>query len=133
MGILFGILALVFAFVGVFLGGIIGFGLTVLCAVLAIVFAIRKKKDLGRVAVGPIVMSIIAFIFGGIIMAIILGVTNVWKDDLKKYPGEYPVVEAYVDDFKFGVIGMVGAANADGVDMKEFTDELDALTKRTSE
>ena len=104
MGILCGILALIFALVGVFLGGFIGFGATVFFVVLAIVFAIRKKKVIGRVAVGPIVMSVLALLIGGLIMIGLLGVIKTYKDEINKYPGEYPICEAYLDDLKFGVI-----------------------------
>ena len=129
MGILCGILALLSALLGVFLGGIIGFGITVFFAVLAIIFAIRKKKVIERVAVGPIIMSVISLIVGGLILIGLFSVISTYKDEMKKYPGEYPVCEAYMDDLKFGVVGMAAKMSSDDVNLDEFTDELDKLRK----
>ncbi len=122
MCILFAILALVASIIGTLLFGIVGGCATAIFAVLAIVFAVKKKKSEEGGGTGSIIISIIALVLGFSITMIFIGVSGTIKEQAKKV--DAPLVEKYADDLKFGVLGFAIAASNDGVDIDELTDEL---------
>lgn len=122
MCILFAILALVTSIIGTILFGIAGGCVTALFAILAIVFAVKKKKSEEGGGTGSIVISIISLVLGISITMIFIGVSGVVKEQAKKV--DSPIVEKYADDLKFGVLGFAIAASNDGVDVNELADEF---------
>ncbi len=121
MCILFAILALVTSIIGTILFGIAGGCVTAIFAILAIVFAVKKKSEEGG-GTGSIVISIISLVLGISITMIFIGVSGVVKEQAKKV--DSPIVEKYADDLKFGVLGFAIAASNDGVDVNELADEF---------
>lgn len=133
MAILFGILALACSLVGVLLFGIIGFGITVVFIALSILFVVLKKKKVGKLSVGGIIMSVLSFIISGLFTVGLYGISQTYKDEAKKYPGEYPLVEKYVDNLKYGAVGVIAKIDDPEGDAQKFVDELTALSDRVNE
>ncbi|MCR4847029.1 MAG: hypothetical protein K5865_09845 [Eubacterium sp.] len=131
MSVLFAVLAMISGIIGTFLAGFIGLGITFVFAGLAILFAARKKKTVGKVGVGSIITSVIAICFSGLILLGIVAVGNYLRDEARKC--DAPLVEKYMGDFKFGVIGVAAKISNDGVDEVEFRRQLDKVTDVTTE
>ena len=122
MSILFAILALVVSLIGTILFGIIGGGVTLIFAVLAIIFAVKKKKSEEGGGTGSLVVSIIALVLGCLMSLLFVGVSGVIKEDAKK--ADAPLIEKYADDLKYGVLGFIMSAASDDVDMDEFSEQM---------
>ena len=126
MCILFAILALVASIIGTLLFGIAGGCVTAIFAVLAIVFAVKKKKSEQGGGTGSIVISIIALVLGASMTMLFIGVSGTVKEQAKKV--DAPLVEKYADDLKFGVLGFVFAASNDGVNVDDLTKEFERVS-----
>jgi MFS family permease len=126
MCILFAVLALVASIIGAFLFGIAGGCATAVFAILAIVFAVKKKKSEEGGGTGSIVISIISLVLGFCITMLFVGVSSSVKEQAKKV--DAPLVEKYADDLKFGVLGFVFAASNDGVDVNDLTKEFERVS-----
>lgn len=123
MSILFAVLAILCGFIGCLLAGLLGLGITVLFAVLAVVFAIKKRKTDGKGGIGSIVVSVIGVLFGALIAFGLMGFGASIKENAAK--AGYPELEKYGDSFKFGVIGF--AKDLAGEDQKEIESLVDKL------
>ena len=129
MQILFGILAIVCGIAGSILAGVIGMAITVVFAVLAIVFGIRAKKKGGSSAAG-IVTAIIGIIFGLIGTLILVGGGQEMARQAKEQ--NLPIMSEYGESLKFGIVGFVlKIANTD-YDLDAVKDELDKLNNSSA-
>lgn len=67
LGLIFGIVSLVVSIVGGITFGVIGAGIALVCGILAIVFAVKTKKETdGAKGTGGLVMGILGIVFGAI-------------------------------------------------------------------
>ena len=127
-GIILVILSLVVAIITPMLFGVIGGGVAVVLAVIAILLAVRCVKKGGK-GKGVVIISAVS-----ILLAVIMTVTAVaaftkFKEAVKKY-GDAPLVERYLDNPYFGFSGMLMKASKDGsVDLNELNRQLDLLTE----
>lgn len=126
MCVLFAVLALIASIVGTILFGIIGGCVTAIFGVLAIVFAIKKKKSEEGGGTGSLVLAIISMVIGLGITMLFVGASGILKDEAGKVNA--PLIEKYADDLKFGVVGFAMAASSDNVDLNELSDQLKVVS-----
>ena len=131
MCLLFAILALLSGIMGTIFLGIIGFAVTAVFAILAIIFASKKRKSEEGGGTGSMVVSIISLVLGLLITLFFIGMAKVVKDNAKKV--DAPLVEKYADDLKFGILGFVIPAASDNVNMDDFSDQLKLVTDKMGE
>ena len=129
MQILFGILAILCGIGGSILFGVIGMAITVVFAVLAIIFGVNAKKKGGSSAAG-VITAILGIVFGliGTIVMVVAG------SELSKQAKEQnlPIMSEYGESLTFGVVGFaMKIANTD-FDLDQVKDELDKLNKTTT-
>ena len=136
MAVLFAILALAAGIVGTVLTGWIGFGISVLLAVIAIAIRVNKNKNEDRPRHGSIVLAVIAIIAGILTQVVMMSLADGIKTDAEEL-GDVPYVVAVAEGMKkFGIIGFANsAAEKKPADMSDdaFADELkrqmDRVTK----
>ena len=127
-GIIFLILSILLAATSPLFFGVIGGGVAVLFAIIAMIFAFSRMKKGGK-GKGVVIISAVS-----ILLAVIMTVTAVaaftkFKEAVKKY-GDAPLVERYLDNPYFGFSGMLMKASKDGsVDLNELNRQLDLLTE----
>ena len=128
MSILFAILAVAAGTIGTFIFGLYGLGVTVVLFALAIIFAVKKRKENnGQGGIPSIVVSIIALVFSGIMTLILCSIPDVIKESAAKAGTQY--IQDYADDFKFGIFGLVDHAQKSGIDMNILSEEMDKISK----
>ena len=127
MQILFGVLAILSGIVGTILFGVIGMAVTVVFAVLAIVFGVRNKKIKGGSAAPGITTAIIGIVISLIGTVIMFALA----DEMKKQATEQnlPIMAEYGDSLKFGIGGFaIKIANTE-YDLEAVKAELEKLNK----
>jgi hypothetical protein len=127
MSIAFALIALVAGTIGTFVFGIYASCVTVVCVVLSIIFAVKKRKKDGEGGIPSIVISIIGLFICGILTLILVSITDVIKDGAEKAGTQY--IQNYAEDFKYGVYGLSKHIEKDGVDLNVISEEMDKITK----
>lgn len=126
MAILFALLALVSSALATLFFGIIGLCVTALLAFLAVVFAVKKRKQDGSGGGVSIVLSILAIIVAAFVTIMLFKVSSIMVNESDK--AETPLIKTYGNDIKIGIIPMMNHANKDGVDMDEMSKQFEIFT-----
>lgn len=128
MNLLFGILSIVIAFFGGALFGVIGGGIGIVLAILAIVFARKIKKDPDREGgTAGFVTGIIGLILAIIMTACFAIAPAAVKEEAQKKG--LTNLEKCADGLTYGIFGLLNEAEKQGVDQDTLTDEFNELNK----
>ena len=126
MSVVFVVLAILAAFVGSLLLGMIGGIAAIVFAVLAILFALRHRKKNGSGGIGSIVFAVIALIVGITLGCIALPTVADQAETYAKEHG-YTEVAKYAPAFRYGAIGVAMKLRDDGVDIDKFTEDFNKV------
>ena len=126
MSVLFAVLAILAAFLGSLLFGIIGGVAAIVFALLAILFAIKHRKKVGSGGIGSIVFAVIALIVGITLGCIAVPMVADQAETYAKDHG-YTEVAKYAPTFRYGAIGIAVKLSEDGVDINKFTEDFNKV------
>ena len=92
--------------------------------IIAIILSAKKKKN-GGGGVAGIVVCVIFIVCSGLVTVAYCASAPVLKD--QAVAKSQPNLEKYSDNLAFGPVGLIVAANKDGVDNSVIMDELNAI------
>ena len=125
MSVLFAILALVCAIIGTFAVGYFAVIGVIILTVLAVVFAMKKRKEVGSGGIGSIVLSVAAVLISLLIYALLAFFGSTMKED--SAAAGVPQLAKYGDSLKKGFIGMATEMSKDDVDTDKLKEDFDKL------